>query len=65
VPNVKRLTLAAAKRKIAAGHCKLGKITTAKSKTVAKGKVIAQSPAPGKKLASGAKVNLVLSRGKH
>jgi hypothetical protein len=64
VPNVKGKTLAAAKRKIAAGHCKTGKVTTTKSKTVAKGKVISQSPRAGKKLARSAKVNLVVSRGK-
>jgi eukaryotic-like serine/threonine-protein kinase len=65
VPNVRLKTLAAAKRKITAGHCKLGKVTKAKSKTVPKGKVISQSPRAGKKLARGAKVNLVRSRGKH
>jgi beta-lactam-binding protein with PASTA domain len=43
----------------------LGKVTKAESKTVPKGKVISQSPRVGKKLARGAKVNLVLSRGKH
>jgi hypothetical protein len=64
VPNVKRQTLAAAKRKIAAGHCTTGRVTKAKSKTVPKGKVISQSPVAGKKLARGAKVNLVVSRGK-
>jgi beta-lactam-binding protein with PASTA domain len=32
---------------------------------VPKGKVISQSPRAGKKLVRGAKVNLVLSRGKH
>ena len=65
VPNVRLKTLAAAKRKITAGHCKLGKVTKAKSKTVPKGKVISQSPRAGNTLARGAKVNLVLSRGKH
>jgi serine/threonine-protein kinase len=64
VPNVKGKTLAAAKRKITAGHCRTGSVTKAKSKTVAKGKVISQSPRAGKRLARGAKVNLVISRGK-
>ena len=62
---MKLKTLAAAKKKITAGHCKLGKVTQAKSKTVPKGKVISQSPRAGKKLARDAKVNLALSRGKH
>jgi beta-lactam-binding protein with PASTA domain len=64
VPNVKGKTLAAAKRKLTAAHCKTGKTTKAKSKTVKKWNVISQSPKAGKKLAKGAKVNLVVSRGK-
>ena len=64
VPNVKLKTLAAAKKKIAAGHCKLGKVTKAKSKKVPKGKVISQSPRAGKKLAAQREGQLVLSRGK-
>jgi hypothetical protein len=64
VPNVKRQKLAAAKRKIAAGHCRTGRVTTAKSRTVTKGKVISQSRRAGQRLARGTKVNLVVSRGK-
>jgi hypothetical protein len=64
VPNVKGKTLADAQRKLTAAHCKAGKTTKAKSKTVKKGRVISQSPKAGKKLAKGAKVNLVVSRGK-
>ena len=45
MPNVKLKTLAAAKKKIAAGHCKLGKVTKAKSKNVPKGKVDLAEPA--------------------
>jgi uncharacterized repeat protein (TIGR02543 family) len=64
VPNVKRKTLATAKRKIAAAHCRTGTVTRTRSKTVPKGRVISQKPAPGKRLARGSKVNLVVSRGK-
>ncbi len=64
VPNVKHKRLAAAKRSIAAAHCRTGKVAKAKSKTVAKGRVVAQSPRAGKKLAAGAKVNLIVSRGR-
>jgi hypothetical protein len=64
VPNVKRQKLAAAKRKISAGHCRTGKVRTARSKTVAKGKVISQSRRAGQRLARGSKINLVVSRGK-
>ena len=63
VPNVKRKPLAKAKRRIAAAHCRTGKVTKAKSKTVPKGRVISQRPSAGKKLAAGAKVKLVVSRG--
>jgi len=64
VPKVIRKTLATAKRRIAAAHCRTGRVTRAKSKTVAKGRVISQRPRAGRKLASGTKVNLVVSRGK-
>ena len=64
VPNIRGKTLASAKKKLAAAHCRLGKVTTAKSKTVAKGKVLSQSPRAGTKRTAGAKVNVVLSRGK-
>ncbi|MFL5935904.1 MAG: fibronectin type III domain-containing protein [Gaiellaceae bacterium] len=64
VPNLKRKTLAKAKRSIAAAHCRTGKVSKATSQTVPKGRVIGQSPKAGKKLASGSKVNVVVSRGK-
>jgi hypothetical protein len=64
VPNVKGKTLAAAKRKITAAHCRTGTVTRARSKTVRKGRVIRQSPKAGKKLPSGSKVKLTVSRGK-
>jgi hypothetical protein len=64
VPNVKRKPLAAAKRRIKAAHCRTGKVTKAKSKTVPKGRVISQKLKPGKRLPAGSKVNLVVSRGK-
>jgi len=44
-------------------HCKAGKIAKAKSNRMAKGKVVSQTPKAGTKLAAGAKVNLVVSRG--
>ncbi len=64
VPNVKRKPLATAKRRIAAAHCRTGKVANVKSKTVPKGRVISQKPPAGKKLAAGSKVSLVVSRGK-
>jgi PKD domain/PASTA domain/Divergent InlB B-repeat domain len=63
VPKVKGKTLAAAKRALTQAHCKAGKVTKKFSK-VKKGHVISQRPKPGRDLAAGAKVNLVISKGK-
>jgi uncharacterized repeat protein (TIGR02543 family) len=65
VPNVKGKTLAAAKRKLTRANCALGKVTRAYSARVKKGLVISQKPVPGRKLAKGAKVAVVASKGKH
>jgi serine/threonine-protein kinase len=64
VPNVKGKSLAGAKARIRAAHCRVGKVTKAKSKSVAKGKVVSQSPKAGSRRAAGSKVNLAVSRGK-
>lgn len=64
VPNVKGVTLAAAKRELKAGGCVAGKVKTAFSPKVKKGRVISQSQRPGKTMTAGGKVNLVVSRGK-
>ena len=63
VPKVKGKTLAAAKSALTQAHCKTGKVTKKFSK-VKKGHVISQSPKPGTNRAAGAKVNLVISKGK-
>ena len=64
VPNVKGKSLATAKARIAAAHCRTGKVTRAKSRSVATGRVVSQRPKAGTKLASGSKVSLVVSRGR-
>jgi hypothetical protein len=64
VPRVKRKTLANAKRAIATGLCRVGKIRRAYSKSVKRGRVISQKPKPGTVLPKGGKVNLVVSRGR-
>jgi alpha-tubulin suppressor-like RCC1 family protein len=64
VPNVKSKTLVAAKAAISAGHCSTGSVGRAYSRSVKKGRVISQKPAPGASLPSGSKVNLVVSRGR-
>jgi uncharacterized delta-60 repeat protein len=64
VPKVKGKKLAAAKRRIKAAHCAVGKIKRAYSSKVRKGRVISQRPRPGKKLVARSKVRLKVSKGK-
>jgi beta-lactam-binding protein with PASTA domain len=64
VPAVVGKTLVAAKAAIRRSHCHTGRITRARSGTVPRGRVLSQRPAPGRRLANGAEVNLVLSRGR-
>ena len=63
VPNLKKLTLKKAKSKLRKAHCRLGKVTKKKSHA-RKGRVIAQSPKRGAVRKNGAKVRVVLSRGR-
>jgi serine/threonine-protein kinase len=65
VPKLKGDTLSKAKTALRRADCGVGKITTAKSKTVAKGRVISSSPKAGSKRKAAAKVSLIVSRGKH
>ncbi|MDQ2984249.1 MAG: PASTA domain-containing protein [Actinomycetota bacterium] len=62
VPNVKGKTLQAARKRLVAAHCRVGKVGSAFS-GMKTGRVISQSAKAGKHLAHLAKVNLVLSRG--
>jgi hypothetical protein len=63
VQSVRKLKPAAAKVKLARGHCAVGTIGYAYSKDVRRGLVVSQRPAFGAVLSSGGKVRLVLSRG--
>jgi subtilisin family serine protease len=64
VPRLRGLTLAAAKRVLVKKGCRLGRVTKARSRRVGRGRVIAQKPAPGLRLARGARVRIVLSKGR-
>jgi PASTA domain-containing protein/List-Bact-rpt repeat protein len=64
VPKLQRKTLRAAKIAIRTHNCALGKITHATSRTIKKGHVISQRPKPGRRLKHGARVNLVVSKGR-
>jgi hypothetical protein len=63
VPKVIGKPLAAAKSALAKAHCSLGKLSYKPSAKKLKGRVLAESPKPGKKLANKAKVNLTVGRG--
>lgn len=64
VPKLTGKTLSAAKRSLTAHDCRVGKIKHAKSRKVKKGRVISQKPKAGSRLRHGAKVNLVVSKGR-
>jgi hypothetical protein len=64
VPRVKGRTLEAARNAIRSGSCRTGKITRARSRTIRKGHVISQKPRAHLHLPNGAKVSLVISKGR-
>jgi hypothetical protein len=64
-PKLQGKTLRAAEHAITTHHCALGQIKHAASPTITKGHVISQKPKPGKRLANRAKINLVVSKGRH
>jgi eukaryotic-like serine/threonine-protein kinase len=64
VPDVTLRRLAAAKRAIVAHRCRLGRVTRIYSFQVPRGLVISQSPWGGRHLKKGARVSLVVSRGR-
>jgi Divergent InlB B-repeat domain/PASTA domain len=64
VPNVKGKTLAQAGLSLRARRCALGKLTTKYNARVKRGRVVAQSKPPGASLKRGARIDLVLSRGR-
>jgi uncharacterized delta-60 repeat protein len=63
VPRVVGLTLGRARHRLRAAHCKVGRLRRARS-TRRRGRVISQHPRVGRRLPSGSRVNLVLSRGR-
>ncbi|HET8751847.1 MAG TPA: PASTA domain-containing protein, partial [Gaiellaceae bacterium] len=63
VPNVVGKTLKAAQRALKRAYCSPGKITTAASANVRKGRVISQKPKRDKRLKAHTKIGLVLSSG--
>jgi uncharacterized repeat protein (TIGR01451 family) len=63
VPKLVGLTLKKARTRIVRAHCRVGKITKKFSTRKKKGRVLSQKPRPGKLLAAGARVSLVVGKG--
>jgi hypothetical protein len=64
VPRLKGRTLKAAEHALRSHNCTVGKIRQSTSRTIRKGRVISQRPRPGSRLKHGARVSLVVSRGR-
>jgi PASTA domain len=65
VPNLKRKTVPAARRRLAARRCRLGSVKQRYSSRVARGRIISQRPRPGTELADRGRVAVLVSRGRH
>jgi hypothetical protein len=64
VPRLKGRRLAAAKTALVQNRCRVGKVAYKSSRTTAKGRVISQSRLAGRSFPAGARIDLVVSRGK-
>jgi PASTA domain len=64
VPNVKKKTVAQARRLLASRRCGLGRVRRAYSAKITRGRVISQSRRPGARLPRGTRVGVVVSRGR-
>jgi Ca2+-binding RTX toxin-like protein len=64
VPNVKRKTVAQARRLLASKRCGLGRVRRAYSAKIERGRVTSQSRRPGARLPRGTRVGVVVSRGR-
>ena len=62
VPHLVGLKLSSAESKIRKAHCSVGTITHKRGSSSKRGKVVGQSPAPGKRLRNHAKVNLTVGK---
>jgi hypothetical protein len=64
VPKLKGKTLKAARHASKTHHCSVGKVTRANSRKMKRGRVISQKPRAGRRLAHGAKIRLMVSKGR-
>lgn len=63
VPRIGRITLRAARKRIAAAGCRVGTIRRQWSRSVKKGRVLRVSRRAGRSLAAGTRIKLVVSKG--
>ena len=63
VPKVVGLTVGKARSRIAKAHCAVGTVSRKRSSASKKGKVLSQSPRPGKRLKNRARVSLAVGKG--
>jgi hypothetical protein len=63
VPNVVGMTVGKARSRIARSHCGVGSVTHRTSAAKKKGKVLSQTPRPGKRLKHGARLSLAVGKG--
>ena len=64
VPRLRDKTLRAARRALSSRHCTLGRVRHAYSRTIRRGRVVSQSPRAGAHRTRGARVRVVVSRGR-
>lgn len=64
VPNVRGKTLRAARASIKRNHCRVGRVRRIFSGRTKAGRVVSQTPRAGRRLPVGARINVVLSKGK-
>jgi Bacterial extracellular solute-binding proteins, family 5 Middle/Calx-beta domain/PASTA domain len=64
VPNVRGKSLAAAKARLRRAGCRVGTIRRVRSITARKGRIVGQTPRPGKRLKAGGLVHLRVSDGR-
>ena len=64
VPKVVGKRLARARRLLVRAHCRVGQVQRARSRASRKGIVLAQNPRAGRRLRAGARVKLVVGRGR-
>jgi subtilisin family serine protease len=64
VPRLRGQSVAVAKRSLAKRGCAMGRVSRAYSRRVRRGRIVGQRPGPGLRLRRGAKVAVVVSRGR-